>query len=75
MIFTFSKPVICNNHLISLRAKHSEEYCAMYDICGQRSDGKALNCPYGSPSVKVIRSSVIYFLMMPMPHHLHHSLI
>ncbi|XP_027329526.1 NPC intracellular cholesterol transporter 1 isoform X3 [Abrus precatorius] len=34
------------------RAKHSEEYCAMYDICGQRSDGKVLNCPYGSPSVK-----------------------
>nr|AGV40493.1 hypothetical protein [Phaseolus vulgaris] len=34
------------------RAKHSEEYCAMYDICAQRSDGKALNCPYGSPSVK-----------------------
>ncbi|KHN46869.1 Niemann-Pick C1 protein, partial [Glycine soja] len=33
--------------------KHSEEYCAMYDICGQSSDGKALNCPYGSPSVKV----------------------
>ncbi|TKY57553.1 Niemann-Pick C1 protein [Spatholobus suberectus] len=24
----------------------------MYDICGQRSDGKALNCPYGTPSVK-----------------------
>ncbi|XP_039015297.1 LOW QUALITY PROTEIN: NPC intracellular cholesterol transporter 1-like [Hibiscus syriacus] len=24
----------------------------MYDICGQRSDGKVLNCPYGSPSVK-----------------------
>ncbi|KAK7299788.1 hypothetical protein RJT34_10616 [Clitoria ternatea] len=34
------------------RAKHSREYCAMYDICGQRSDGKVLNCPYGSPSVK-----------------------
>lgn len=32
--------------------KHSEEYCAMYDICGARSDGKVLNCPYGSPSVK-----------------------
>ncbi|PPD98412.1 hypothetical protein GOBAR_DD04540 [Gossypium barbadense] len=32
--------------------RHSEEYCAMYDICGQRSDGKVLNCPYGSPSVK-----------------------
>ncbi|ONH92494.1 hypothetical protein PRUPE_8G178600 [Prunus persica] len=31
---------------------HSEEYCAMYDICGERSDGKVLNCPYGSPSVK-----------------------
>lgn len=31
---------------------HSEEYCAMYDICGQRSDGKVLNCPYPSPSVK-----------------------
>jgi hypothetical protein len=24
----------------------------MYDICGQRSDGKVLNCPYPSPSVK-----------------------
>lgn len=35
------------------RERHSEEYCAMYDICGARSDGKVLNCPYGSPSVKV----------------------
>ncbi|KAF9608782.1 hypothetical protein IFM89_011551 [Coptis chinensis] len=32
--------------------RHSNEYCAMYDICGKRSDGKTLNCPYGSPSVK-----------------------
>ncbi|XP_019435795.1 PREDICTED: Niemann-Pick C1 protein-like [Lupinus angustifolius] len=32
--------------------KHSNEYCAMYDICGQRSDGKVLNCPYPSHSVK-----------------------
>ncbi|GLT63217.1 hypothetical protein SLA2020_357960 [Shorea laevis] len=32
--------------------RHSQEYCAMYDICGERSDGKVLNCPYGSPSVK-----------------------
>ncbi|KAL3617746.1 hypothetical protein CASFOL_038067 [Castilleja foliolosa] len=32
--------------------RHSEEYCAMYDICGKRSDGKVLNCPVGSPSVK-----------------------
>ncbi|KAL6963597.1 NPC intracellular cholesterol transporter 1 [Sarracenia purpurea var. burkii] len=31
---------------------HSAEYCAMYDICGERTDGKVLNCPYGSPSVK-----------------------
>lgn len=36
-----------------VRERHSEEYCAMYNICGERSDGKALNCPYGSPSVKV----------------------
>lgn len=34
--------------------RHSEEYCAMYDICGERSDGKVLNCPYGSPSVKPV---------------------
>ncbi|XP_075511720.1 uncharacterized protein LOC142547346 [Primulina tabacum] len=32
--------------------RHSEEYCAMYDICGTRSDGKVLNCPFGSPPVK-----------------------
>ncbi|XP_034215216.1 NPC intracellular cholesterol transporter 1-like isoform X3 [Prunus dulcis] len=32
--------------------RHSEEYCAMYGICGKRSDGKYLNCPFGSPSVK-----------------------
>ncbi|XP_022140528.1 Niemann-Pick C1 protein [Momordica charantia] len=32
--------------------RHSTEYCAMYDICGARGDGKVLNCPYGSPSVK-----------------------
>ncbi|KAK4751490.1 hypothetical protein SAY87_004972 [Trapa incisa] len=34
------------------REQHAEEYCAMYDICGSRTDGKILNCPYGSPSVK-----------------------
>ncbi|XP_062099185.1 uncharacterized protein LOC133805100 [Humulus lupulus] len=32
--------------------RHSEGYCTMYDICGKRSDGKVLNCPRGSPSVK-----------------------
>ncbi|PPR81579.1 hypothetical protein GOBAR_AA39135 [Gossypium barbadense] len=34
------------------RQRHSEGYCAMYDICGERSDGKVVNCPYGSPAVK-----------------------
>ncbi|KAI9201267.1 hypothetical protein LWI28_020944 [Acer negundo] len=32
--------------------KHAEEYCAMYDICGARSDKKVLNCPFGSSAVK-----------------------
>ncbi|XP_077219940.1 uncharacterized protein LOC143854074 isoform X2 [Tasmannia lanceolata] len=32
--------------------RHEEEYCSMYSICGQRTDGKVLNCPFGSPSVK-----------------------
>lgn len=41
--------IIC----LLLREKHSKEFCAMYNICGERSDGKALNCPYGSPSVTV----------------------
>ncbi|KAK4759848.1 hypothetical protein SAY87_022979 [Trapa incisa] len=31
---------------------HSRDYCAMYGICGERSDGKVLNCPYGFPSVE-----------------------
>ncbi|KAK6939221.1 Niemann-Pick C1, N-terminal [Dillenia turbinata] len=32
--------------------RHSEGYCAIYDICGQRSDGKVLNCPFGTPFKK-----------------------
>ncbi|KAI3797062.1 hypothetical protein L1987_39752 [Smallanthus sonchifolius] len=36
----------------TLREKHGENYCAMYDICGTRGDGKVVNCPFGSPSVK-----------------------
>uniref|UniRef100_A0A7C9FG71 SSD domain-containing protein n=2 Tax=Opuntia streptacantha TaxID=393608 RepID=A0A7C9FG71_OPUST len=36
----------------SLWDKHSAEYCAMYDICGERVDGKVLNCPYNTPSVE-----------------------
>jgi len=35
------------------REKHSVDYCAMYDICGKRSDGKVINCPFGAPAVKV----------------------
>ncbi|KAL0313896.1 UNVERIFIED_CONTAM: NPC intracellular cholesterol transporter 1 [Sesamum angustifolium] len=35
--------------------RHSEDYCAMYDICGARSDGKVLNCPVGSPAVKYFK--------------------
>ncbi|KAG5120468.1 hypothetical protein JHK84_038808 [Glycine max] len=50
-VFLLSSSPATSQHE-TFRAKHSEEYCAMYDICGQSSDGKALNCPYGSPSVK-----------------------
>ncbi|CAH9050123.1 unnamed protein product, partial [Cuscuta europaea] len=32
--------------------RHSEGYCAMYGICGKRVDGKMLNCPFGSQSVR-----------------------
>ncbi|KAF9676396.1 hypothetical protein SADUNF_Sadunf09G0134200 [Salix dunnii] len=35
-----------------LHAKHEKESCAMYDICGARSDGKVLNCPFPTSSVK-----------------------
>ncbi|WOL10757.1 Niemann-Pick C1 protein-like [Canna indica] len=31
---------------------HAEGYCSMYGICGQRSDGKFLNCPNSTSSVK-----------------------
>ncbi|EFH67498.1 predicted protein [Arabidopsis lyrata subsp. lyrata] len=35
-----------------VEAKQSAGYCAMYDICGARSDGKVLNCPFNIPAVK-----------------------
>lgn len=41
------------------RERHSEEYCTMYDICGARSDGKVLNCPVGTPAVKVTSAGFI----------------
>lgn len=37
---------------VTYGARHANDYCAMYDICGERSDGKVLNCPYSTPSVK-----------------------
>ncbi|XP_054787457.1 uncharacterized protein LOC129293484 [Prosopis cineraria] len=52
---TLPSAVTSDSHWISddtSRGKHSGEYCAMYDICGELSDGKVLNCPYSSPSVK-----------------------
>lgn len=32
---------------------NAEGYCSMYGICGQRSDGKVLNCPNSTRAVKV----------------------
>ncbi|KAH7664268.1 Protein patched/dispatched protein [Dioscorea alata] len=32
--------------------KYAPGYCSMYGICGQRSDGKVLNCPNNTQSVK-----------------------
>ncbi|XP_019056675.1 PREDICTED: Niemann-Pick C1 protein-like [Tarenaya hassleriana] len=32
--------------------KHAAGYCAMYNICGARADGKLLNCPFNTPAVK-----------------------
>lgn len=31
----------------------------MYGICGRRSDGKILNCPYNVPSVKVLGNTLL----------------
>ncbi|GAB2289299.1 NPC intracellular cholesterol transporter 1 [Dionaea muscipula] len=41
----------CHGFIENMK-RHSAGYCAMYGICGTRSDGKALNCPFGRPSVK-----------------------
>ncbi|KAG0607633.1 hypothetical protein M758_8G044300 [Ceratodon purpureus] len=38
----------------SLPWKHelrAESTCTMYGVCAERSDGKALNCPYATPAV------------------------
>ncbi|CAH2075793.1 unnamed protein product [Thlaspi arvense] len=63
MLQVFNFSVLVSSELISSQNipkntqsapsdRHSNDYCAMYDICGERSDGKVLNCPYGSPSIK-----------------------
>jgi len=46
-------------------AKHEKEYCAMYDICGARSDGKVLNCPFPTSSVKVGCCCCYYYYESP----------
>ncbi|KAG5033741.1 hypothetical protein JHK87_008651 [Glycine soja] len=49
----FSTRLLLTSNANTTGERHSEDYCAMYDICGTRSDGKVVNCPYGSPAVKV----------------------
>ncbi|PQQ11389.1 hypothetical protein Pyn_40637 [Prunus yedoensis var. nudiflora] len=49
-LLAYAQTSVTSNATAGVR--HSEEYCAMYGICGKRSDGKYLNCPFGSPSVK-----------------------
>lgn len=44
--------ILCNI-LYGVEARKSAGYCAMYDICGARTDGKVLNCPFNVPAVKV----------------------
>nr|KYP62195.1 hypothetical protein KK1_016720 [Cajanus cajan] len=46
-------------HFVLCRKRHSEDYCSMSGICGTRSDGKVVNCPYGSPAVKVFINALL----------------
>ncbi|OMO50471.1 Patched [Corchorus capsularis] len=52
VLFIVVPTVVAQTTNDELSERHSEGYCAMYDICGTRSDGKVLNCPVGSPAVK-----------------------
>ncbi|KAI5667337.1 hypothetical protein M9H77_17190 [Catharanthus roseus] len=36
----------------NIEGKTPKGFCAMYNICGSRTDAKVLNCPYDTPSVK-----------------------
>ncbi|KAK8623227.1 hypothetical protein V6N13_118115 [Hibiscus sabdariffa] len=51
-IFLIIEVVVAQTSSTELRQRHAEGYCAMYDICGARSDGKVVNCASGSPAVK-----------------------
>ncbi|XP_019417010.1 PREDICTED: Niemann-Pick C1 protein-like isoform X1 [Lupinus angustifolius] len=51
-LFLLQACLILKSSATTSGERHSENYCAMYDICGKRSDDKVLNCPYGSPAVK-----------------------
>ncbi|KAL2346178.1 hypothetical protein Fmac_000178 [Flemingia macrophylla] len=53
-IFLISSSVGAQNlsNATTTGKRHSVDYCSMYGICGTRSDGKVVNCPYGSPAVK-----------------------
>lgn len=61
-------------HAHAYRVRHSKNYCAMYDICGERSDGKVLNCPFNYPAVTVrilcVHYSIsffTYYCLQPIP--------
>lgn len=56
--------VILVDYLVQMKLQVviSEEYCAMYDVCGKRSDGVVLNCAYGSPSVEVSRLVLVNWI-------------
>ncbi|XP_024370575.1 uncharacterized protein [Physcomitrium patens] len=42
---------ISTEYYPQLESKHGGKMCAMYDLCGSRSDGKELNCPDPTPVV------------------------
>lgn len=52
--------------LCRVEARQSAGYCAMYDICGARSDGKVLNCPFNIPAVKVTWAESILLLLFSL---------
>jgi hypothetical protein len=41
------------------RVVPAEGHCSMYGICGQRSDGKVLNCVNATKAVKVMTQSLV----------------